>query len=223
MVTQPFAFTGTTGNDLVLFTEGSLNTLANTFKGGNPPPNIIAGQLWVDDTNDPTSWLLKLYDGTDHITVASIDPTANTVTPYSGGSPLKDGATGQIGTDIQAFDADTAKTDLVQTFTKQQHVNLVTLADGANIAWDLDNGNVAQVTLAGNRTLDNPTNMKAGGTYVLLVRQDATGSRTLAYGTAYKFNAGEVPVLTTAASAVDMLTFVSDGTSMYGVGQQDFK
>ncbi len=98
MVTQPFAFTGTTGNDLVLFTEGSLNTLANTFKGGNPPPNIIAGQHWIDDTNDPTEWLLKLYDGVDHITVASVDPTGNTVTPFSAGSKLGTVANKNSGT-----------------------------------------------------------------------------------------------------------------------------
>ena len=98
MVTQPFAFTGTTVNDLVVFTEGSLNTLANTFKGANPPPNIVAGQVWVDDTNDPTEWLLKLYDGVDHITVASVDPTGNTVTPFSAGSKLGTVANKNSGT-----------------------------------------------------------------------------------------------------------------------------
>lgn len=93
-----FAFTGTSGNDLVVFTENSLNALANTHKGSNPPQGVVAGQMWIDDTNDPTSWLLKVFDGTDHISVASIDPTNNAVTPYSGGQLLGSAANKDSGT-----------------------------------------------------------------------------------------------------------------------------
>lgn len=97
-----------------------------------------------------------------------------------------------------------------------------TLTDAVNIAWDLSIRQVGTVTLAGNRTLDNPTNMQANTTYILIVKQDATGSRTLAYGTAYKWPEGTAPVLSTAANAVDILTFVSDGTNMYGQIQKAF-
>jgi hypothetical protein len=37
--------------------------------------------------------------------------------------------------------------------------------------------------------------------------QDATGSRTIAYGTAYDFGASGAPTLSTAASKVDILGF----------------
>lgn len=127
-----------------------------------------------------------------------------------------------IGVSVQAYDADTAKTDVAQEYTKAQNFNETTLTDGANIAWNLDDNQVATVTLAGNRTLDNPTNMKAGGVYILRPVQDATGSRTLAYGSAYKWPGGTAPTLTTTANAVDILTFISDGTNMYGVSQLDF-
>ena len=110
----------------------------------------------------------------------------------------------------------------VHTYTKQQNFGTATLSDGANISWDLDTEQVAKVTLAGNRTLDNPTNMVDGGTYILRVIQDATGSRTLAYGAGYKWVGGVAPVLTTTANAVDIITFVSDGTSMFGVISQGF-
>ncbi len=110
----------------------------------------------------------------------------------------------------------------VGNYIKQQFFGETTLSDGANISWDLDDNQVSKVTLAGNRTLDNPTNLQAGATYILRVIQDATGSRTLAFGSAYKFPGGTAPTLTTAASSVDMLTFVSDGTNMYGVSQLDF-
>jgi hypothetical protein len=107
------------------------------------------------------------------------------------------------------------------TWTNQQYIDLTTLTDGANISWDLDN-QVAQVTLAGNRTLDNPTNKKAGATYVLIVKQDATGTRTLAYGSDYKFVGGITPVLSTGTNDIDILTFVSDGTFLYGAIAKDF-
>lgn len=90
------------------------------------------------------------------------------------------------------------------------------LKDEATITWDLNNGTIATVTLAGNRTLANPKNMIAGGTYIFIVKQDGTGSRTLGYGTAYQWPGGTDPVLSTAASSVDIITFVSDGAVMYG-------
>lgn len=110
----------------------------------------------------------------------------------------------------------------VNAYTKQQHFTEATLTDGANISWNLDDEQVAKVTLAGNRTLDDPTNMKAGGVYVLTVIQDATGSRTLAYGSAYEWPGGTAPTLSTGANAVDILTFVCNGTVMRGVGNLNF-
>jgi len=115
-----------------------------------------------------------------------------------------------------------AKTDIEQTYSKQQNFAATALVDGANIAWNLADNQVASVTLTGNRTLDNPTNLVAGGTYILTVKQDVTGTRTLAYGTNYKFPEGVAPILSTGTNAIDILTFISDGTSMFGVIQQDF-
>ena len=64
--------------------------------------------------------------------------------------------------------------------------------------------------------------MNDGGVYVLRVKQDATGSRTLAYGSSYKFPGGVAPVLSTGPNDIDILTFLSDGTDMLGVINQDF-
>ena len=95
--------------------------------------------------------------------------------------------------------------------------NHVVLTDGANIAWDADLGSGAEITLGGNRTLDNITNLQAGR-YCLIVKQDATGSRTLSYGSLYKFPAGSSPTLTTTANAVDVLTFTSCGVAIWFTG-----
>lgn len=111
----------------------------------------------------------------------------------------------------------------VQGWTKQQYFGEATLTDAVNIVWVLDDAQTAKVTLQGNRTLDNPTTMQAGGTYLLRIIQDATGGRTLAYGTAYKFPNGLAPTLTTPANAVDLLSCVSDGTSMFCIATLDLK
>lgn len=107
-------------------------------------------------------------------------------------------------------------------FTAQQNFASNALTDGASIAWNLNTQQAAHVTIGGNRTLANPTNMVNGGTYVLRVVQDGTGTRTLAYGANYTWPGGNIPVLSTAAGAVDVLTFLSDGVNMYGSIQKAF-
>lgn len=107
-------------------------------------------------------------------------------------------------------------------FTKQQYFAQATLTDASSISWDLQAAQSATVTLGGNRTLSNPTNAVAGATYLLRVKQDATGSRTLAYGNNYKFPGGFTPTLTTTANAVDLLAFYYDGTNMLGTSQLNF-
>lgn len=113
--------------------------------------------------------------------------------------------------------------DVAREWTKTQNFNATELTDEASIAWDLEINQVTSVILTDNRTLSAPTNMVDGATYILTVIQDATGSRTLAFDTTYKFPEGEIPILTTAADAVDILTFISDGTVMRGAIAQDFK
>tara|TARA_R110000803_G_scaffold181350_1_gene243739 strand:- start:200 stop:985 length:786 start_codon:yes stop_codon:yes gene_type:complete len=99
------------------------------------------------------------------------------------------------------------------------------LTDGANISWnaDDDSGKInATVVLGGNRILDNPTNMYSGTSYNLLVAQDGTGSRTLTFGTIFKWAGGTAPTLSTGANAVDIFTFIYDGTNLYGSVLQNF-
>ena len=109
-----------------------------------------------------------------------------------------------------------------QSFTTAHGFSGTTLTDGASISWDLAANQVATVTLAGNRTLTNPTNKINGNVYILVVKQDGTGGRTLSFGTDYKFAGGTAPTITTTASKADVLTFVCDGTNMLGVASQIF-
>jgi len=83
----------------------------------------------------------------------------------------------------------------------------VTLTDGANISVDFDAFINATVTLAGNRTLDNPTNTQVGQSGYIRVVQDGTGTRTLAYGTSYEFAGGTAITLSTTAADQDMIFY----------------
>lgn len=115
--------------------------------------------------------------------------------------------------------------DMVRAYTYQQGIQeKVLLFNATLLNWDLDFGQSAVLTLTGNITaVPAPTNMKAGFTYVLRLVQDATGTRTIAgWNAVYKWPAGVPPVLSTAANSIDIITFVSNGTQMYGIASLNF-
>lgn len=151
---------------------------------------------------------LGLAIGTD---VQAYD--ADLTTLAAGGSSARSFLGLAIGTDVQAYDADTAKTDVVQTFTAAQRGAITTLTDGTTITADFATTNHFQVTLGGNRTLANPSNQTAGQSGAIRVVQDGTGSRTLAYGSNWKFPNGTAPTLTTTANAVDVLVYFVESAS----------
>jgi len=127
-----------------------------------------------------------------------------------------------IGASVQAYDVDTAKTDIAQTFTALQACSVETLTDAATIT-PTGTRNLHQVTLGGNRVLANPTSITSGATYLFKIAQDGTGSRTLAWGSAYEFPGGTTPTLSTGANDLDVFSGVSfDGTTiqMVTAGQE---
>lgn len=75
------------------------------------------------------------------------------------------------------------------------------------ITFDFGAGNNFDITLGGNSTLQTPTTPSGGQTGTITIRQDGTGSRTLAYSGGWQFSGGTAPTLTTTASGVDVLSF----------------
>jgi len=100
-----------------------------------------------------------------------------------------------------------------QSFTAQQRGAISALTDGATITPDFSLANNFSVTLGGNRTLANPTNLTAGASGCIWITQDGTGSRTLAYGSYWDFTGGTAPTLTTTASARDCLVYSVQSTT----------
>jgi len=95
----------------------------------------------------------------------------------------------------------------VGNWTKSQTGAITVLSDGATVAVDFENSNNFSLTIAGNRTLGQPSNQVVGQHGSITVTQDGTGSRTLAYHGDYKWAGGTAGVLTTTASAKDRLDY----------------
>jgi len=99
--------------------------------------------------------------------------------------------------------------------TANAYMQIDALTDASTIAVDMSVGNNFSVTLGGNRTLGNPTNLTAGQSGVIFITQDGTGSRTLAYSSYWDFPSQTAPTLTTTANAVDVLIYtVRSSTSI---------
>ena len=102
---------------------------------------------------------------------------------------------------------------VAQTFTKAQRGSITAITDVASITPDFALSNNFSLTLGGNRTLQNPSNLTVGQSGSIFISQDSTGSRTLAFGSQYDFAGGTAPTLSTAASAVDRIDYIVRTTS----------
>lgn len=94
---------------------------------------------------------------------------------------------------------------------------------GASSTLSLANGTVLTATLTSgiSCTFTMPT-ASAGKSFILILTQPASGSVTTATFTGVKWPANTPPVITTTLSAVDILSFVSNGSFWYGSAAQAF-
>lgn len=178
----------------------------------------VVGEVTIDTTKKT----VVVHDGSTAGGVPLATETA--LGSYALTSALSDYvATSTIGSAVQAYDADTAKTDTAQTFTAAQRGTITALTDGATITPDFALSNNFSVTLAGSRTVANPTNLVAGQSGSIFITQDGTGSRTLIWNSYWDFATGVAPTLSTTAGAVDRVDYiVRTSTSIHTVFTGDY-
>ena len=90
---------------------------------------------------------------------------------------------------------------------KQSFGTINTITSSGVLLVDFSTGNNFTVTLASNATFAGPVNASGGQSGAIMIRQDNTGSRTLAYSGSWAFQGGTAPTLTTAASGIDALAY----------------
>lgn len=109
------------------------------------------------------------------------------------------------------------------TWTAGQRAEITALTDGATITPDLNDSNNFSVTLGGNRTIANPSNITAGQSGSIFISQDGTGSRTVSWGSYWDWAAGTAPTLSTGASQIDRIDYVvRSATSIHAVATLNY-
>ena len=112
-----------------------------------------------------------------------------------------------IGSDVQAFDSDTAKTDVTQSFTAPQRNALTVDNDGS---FDLNAANNFKCTPSGNFTLTF-TNIPDGQSgFILLIN---SGGHTVSLHANSKGSATIAATL--SAAGTYLVSYLSDGTNVY--------
>lgn len=177
----------------------AISMQTRTYNSGSEVAKHFAWQAVPTDATNETVVVKGFFNAS--IAQADTNPSA-----YTAGAGL---ASGDLG--IEITEAGTWHAGANPAFED--------LTDGATITLACNkyrSEQFASITLGGNRTLAI-TGAVEGMRGRLIVRQDATGGRTLTLppGSLTPNGTAGVIALTSASSAVDMLVWVYDGTNFY--------
>jgi hypothetical protein len=190
-----------------------------------------AGQVLTSNGASVPTWTTNGSGTVTSASVVSANGFAGTVATdtTTPAITLTTSITGVIKGNGTALSAAVAGTDYVtptgtetltnKTLTNPTVTNYVETPYSATptstITLDLANGTVQIITLGGNVTITMPTAV-SGKSFIMFLKQDATGSRTVTWSTV-KWAGGTNPIITATASRQDIYSFFSDGTNWYGV------
>jgi len=159
-----------------------------------------------------TAWTSLAYFETGEVTLSGAQTFTNKVITYADNTLTGVLPTSAIGSTVQAYDADTAKLDVAQTFTAAQTMTALKetkVAMGAHNI-DLSAGNYFTYTLSGAQTLTISNVASSGSVSAFVLEVTNGGSAALTFFSGVTWAAATPPTLT--ASGVDTLAFfTTDG------------
>ena len=214
---------------------GAINT---SNSGSSRPASAVSGTFWLDTTS-ATAPILKFYDGSDDITFATFNTTANTVNVSDSAFDIVTDTTPQLGGDLDVNGnsiVSTSNGDINLTPNGTGRIVLgnasLTATETATISTsktlDFDTNQNFILTLgSGANTLSNPTTeaSNVGQTGAMIFIQPSSGSAgTVSLGTDYETVGGSGLTLSSTNSAYDVVPYIikADNSILLGTPQLAF-
>lgn len=189
------SFSCVTANGVSCSVATATTTPAATFTLGAITPTTVNGLTISTSTGTLTIANSKVLTASNTLTLTGTD-----------GSTAAFGAGGTV-----------AYTNVNQSWTAGQAVTPTasgTQSAAGTLTPDWSASNSTTFTFgAGNLTIANPTNVKAGQNYQIKATQDGTGGRSITWGGNFKWSGGTPPTLTVAANAIDIISCWADTTT----------
>ena len=199
-----------------------LSAINTSNSGSSRPSSAVSGTFWLD-TSSASAPILKFFDGSDDITFATFDTSANTVNVSDSSTSLSGDTSPQLGGNLDVVThsiVSTSNRDINITPNGTGRIVLgnasVTATETATISTsktlDLDTNQNFILTLgSGANTLANPTTeaSNVGQTGVIEFIQPSSGSAgTVSLGTDYETVGGSGLTLSSANNAKDIVPYM---------------
>mgnify|MGYP003133066269 CR=1 FL=1 len=210
--------------------NNALTAINTMHSGTSRPSGAAAGTMWLDTTS-ASSPTIKFFDGSDDISFATIDYTANTVNFIDStvSFDIVSDTTPQLGGDLDvngnAF-VSTSNGDINFTpngtgkikFNDLAYIPQQALTSSSNaVAWDVQAKPNAYHLTTENTTFSAPTNSVEGS--FICVEINYNGSHTIAFNTVFEFAASTAPTFTSTDGKTDILVFRYNGSVWQEVGR----
>mgnify|MGYP003145603657 FL=1 len=211
---------------------GAINT---SNSGSSRPASAVSGTFWLDTTTS-TAPILKFFDGSDDITFATFNTTANTVNVSDSSTSLSGDTSPQLGGDL-----DVVTHSIVSTSNRD--INITPNGTGrvvfgtaclpktnasSGLTLNFDTHQNFFVTLSsGSNALANPTTeaSNVGQTGVIIFIQPSSSSAgTVSLGTDYETVGAGGLSLSSANNDYDVVPYIikADSSILLGTPQLNF-
>jgi len=169
--------------------NNALSAINSMQSGTSRPASAVAGTMWLDTTN-ATNPTIKFFDGTDDITFATVDYSANTINFSDSATDLLGDTTPQLGgmLDVNGQAIGDGTLELIKFLETASAVNEITIAnaDTTNAPEISATGDDTNIDLkltpkgSGNLVLDGIKFPNADGTADQVLKTDGSGNLSFA-------------------------------------------